>query len=165
MKRIVLWTLSTVSALVLLFGYHTSLSSSLPPNGTSTQSGSFASSATDGTTSSSSGGSPPSDPSTPTTTSGSGSSKQTVKGSVAQTRWGPVQVQLTISGDRITKASVLQYPNGNGRDAEINGYALPILTKETVAAQSAEIDMVSGATVSSDGYLESLQSALDQANL
>jgi uncharacterized protein with FMN-binding domain len=162
-KRLVLWTLSTLSALVLLFGYHTSLSSTLATSGTSTQSGSFASSASASTTSPSTGASPPSD--TPTATATSGTSQQTVKGSVAQTQWGPVQVELTISGGRITKASVLQYPNGNGRDAEINDYALPILTQETVAAQSADIDMVSGATVSSDGYLESLQSALDQANL
>jgi uncharacterized protein with FMN-binding domain len=60
---------------------------------------------------------------------------------------------------------VLQYPNGNGKDAEINSYALPILTQETTSAQSASIDMVSGATVTSTGYIQSLQSALDQANL
>jgi uncharacterized protein with FMN-binding domain len=76
-----------------------------------------------------------------------------------------VQVQLTISAGRITDASVVQYPDGNGKDQEINSYALPILTQETVDAQSAGIDMVSGATVTSDGYIESLQSALDQAGL
>jgi uncharacterized protein with FMN-binding domain len=59
----------------------------------------------------------------------------------------------------------LQYPNGNGRDAEINSYALPILIKETTGQQSASIDMVSGATVTSGGYLQSLQSAIDQPNL
>jgi uncharacterized protein with FMN-binding domain len=58
---------------------------------------------------------------------------------------------------------VLQYPNGNHRDQEINDYALPILIDETTKAQSAQIDMVSGATVTSDGYIRSLQSALDQA--
>ena len=76
-----------------------------------------------------------------------------------------MQVQLTVSNGKVTKVSVLQYPSGNGRDQEINDYALPILTQETVDAQSAQIDMVSGATVTSNGYLESLQSALDQANL
>jgi uncharacterized protein with FMN-binding domain len=84
---------------------------------------------------------------------------------VANTQWGPVQVQLTVAGGAISKVTVLQYPSGNGKDQEINDYALPILTKETVDAQSAQIDMVSGATVTSNGYLESLQSALDQANL
>ena len=61
--------------------------------------------------------------------------------------------------------TVVQYPNGNGRDEEINSYALPILVQETIDSQSASIDMVSGATVTSDGYLQSLQSALDQADL
>ena len=60
---------------------------------------------------------------------------------------------------------VLQYPSGNGTDAQINGYALPVLIQETLDAQSANIDMVSGATVTSGGYTESLQSALDQAGL
>jgi len=57
------------------------------------------------------------------------------------------------------------YPNGNGRDYEINSYALPVLVKETLDAQSANIDMVSGATITSQGYLQSLQSALDAAGL
>jgi uncharacterized protein with FMN-binding domain len=88
-----------------------------------------------------------------------------VTGSVADTQWGPVQVRLTVTGGTISKVTVLQYPSGNGKDQEINDYALPILTQETVDAQSAQIDMVSGATVTSNGYLESLQSALDQARL
>jgi uncharacterized protein with FMN-binding domain len=61
--------------------------------------------------------------------------------------------------------AVLQYPNGNSRDGEINSYALPILIRETVNAQSANIDMVSGATITSGGYVQSLQSALDEARL
>ena len=65
----------------------------------------------------------------------------------------------------ITDVSVLQYPNGKGRDAEINSYALPTLIQETLDQQSAQIDMVSGATVTSTGYVQSLQSALDQAGL
>ena len=59
----------------------------------------------------------------------------------------------------------MSHPAGNSRDAEINDYALPILVQDTLTAQSAKIDMVSGATVTSGGYVESLQSALDQANL
>jgi uncharacterized protein with FMN-binding domain len=89
----------------------------------------------------------------------------TVTGDVASTRWGPVQVELTIADGKITDAQVTQYPNGNGRDQQINSYALPILVQETIQAQSAQIDMVSGATVTSEGYLTSLQSALDQAGL
>jgi uncharacterized protein with FMN-binding domain len=84
---------------------------------------------------------------------------------MVDTQWGPVQVQLTVKGGTITKVSVLQYPNGNPRDQEINAYALPILIRETQQQQTANIDMVSGATFTSDGYIRSLQSALDKASL
>jgi uncharacterized protein with FMN-binding domain len=90
---------------------------------------------------------------------------KTYTGSVAQTRWGPVQVSITVSGGKITDVGVPTYPSNNGRDVEINSYALPILRQETLQKQSADIDAVSGATVTSDGYKESLQSALDAANL
>ena len=91
---------------------------------------------------------------------------RTVTGAVAQTRWGPVQVQITAdAAGTITDVDVVQYPTGNREDQQINAYALPILVQETLDAQSANIDMVSGATVTSEGYLQSLQSALDQAGL
>ena len=96
---------------------------------------------------------------------GTSSGTKTVTGSVASTQWGPVQVELTVSGGKITKVSVLQYPSGNPKDEEINDYALPILVQETTDQQSAGIDMVSGATVTSTGYIQSLQSAIDQAGL
>ena len=76
-----------------------------------------------------------------------------------------MQVSITVSNGTITKVAVPQYPDGNGRDAEINANALPELVRETIDAQSAKIDMVSGATVTSDGYLSSLQSAIDQAGI
>jgi uncharacterized protein with FMN-binding domain len=167
MKRISLWVLSTLSVLVLLFGYHTSTSG---PQATSAQTSIYSSSSTSsgstsgGSSSSTGTGSADSSGTTPESGSTSTASK-TVTGSVAQTRWGPVQVRLKVSNNKITEVSVIQYPNGNGRDQEINSQALPVLTQETVAAQSAQIDMVSGATVTSDGYVESLQSALDQAGL
>jgi len=86
-----------------------------------------------------------------------------VTGSVADTQWGPGQVQITRTGDAITAVNVLQYPSGNPKDDEINAQALPILIQETKQSGSAQIDMVSGATVTSTGYIESLQSALDKA--
>jgi uncharacterized protein with FMN-binding domain len=70
-----------------------------------------------------------------------------------------------VGGGRITDVTVVDYPNGNGRDQQINARALPILVQETLDAQSANIDMVSGATVTSEGYVGSLQSAIDQAGL
>jgi uncharacterized protein with FMN-binding domain len=89
----------------------------------------------------------------------------TATGTVAQTRWGPVQVRLTLAAGKITAVDVLQYPDGNNRDREINDDALPVLVQETISAQNADIDMVSGATLTSTGYVQSLQSALDQAGL
>jgi uncharacterized protein with FMN-binding domain len=156
MRRIVLWFLSTVSAVVLLFGYNTSTAG---PMGVTGQTPVVSNG---GTPSSSSSGSSGADPNSGSSTS---SGSTTVTGSVAQTRWGPVQVELTVDGGTISAVSVLQYPSGNGTDQQINSYALPILVQETVDAQSSNIDMVSGATVTSEGYLESLQSALDSAGL
>jgi uncharacterized protein with FMN-binding domain len=85
----------------------------------------------------------------------------TVNGAVVDTNYGPVQVQITVSGGRITHAEAIVYPQGSGRDQEINSYAIPQLDQETLDAQSAQIDTVSGATYTSDGYRQSLQSALD----
>jgi uncharacterized protein with FMN-binding domain len=166
MRRITLWLLSTVAAVVLLFSYRTSTMGS---GGTSSQAASGVLPQANDNAAAGAGGSSGSTP-TPGASSSSGSSSGktstgTVTGSVAQTRWGPVQVQITVSGKKITKVSTLQVPNGNFRDTEINNYAVPILVQETLTAQSANIDSVSGATVTSDGYRASLQSALDAAHL
>ena len=147
MRRITFWLFSTVAALVLLFSYRTSTNS----GGTATTTVVAAAPAPTGTSSGDS--------------SGTSGNTKTYSGSVAQTRWGPVQVTITVSGGKITDVAVPMYPNGNHRDEEINASALPVLTQETVSAQSADIDTVSGATVTSDGYKESLQSALDAAHL
>jgi len=149
-KRIALWLLSTLSVLVLLFGYHTSTDSTLatnPPTSIVTE---------DAGTSGASG-----------TSDGSGSSTDTstVTGDAVSTQWGPVQVELTVADEVITAVDVVQYPQANSRDVEINSYAIPTLVQETLDQQSADVDMVSGATVTSVGYLQSLQSALDRAGL
>ncbi|MDX6225883.1 MAG: hypothetical protein QOJ92_1652 [Frankiales bacterium] len=88
----------------------------------------------------------------------------TVNGSSADTRYGPVQVQIRVRSGRILSADAIDYPQSSGRDREINDYAIPQLDQETVDAQSANIDTVSGATYTSDGYRESLQAALDAAH-
>ena len=142
MRRIVLWFMTTLSAVVLLLGYRTSTSAALPASGTTTNT-------TNGTA----------------TVGASSAAGTVVTGTVASTRWGPVQVQLTVSGGKITSVQVVQQPDDNRRDEEINASAVPTLVQETLDAQSAEIDMVSGATITSEGYLQSLQSALDQAHL
>ena len=170
MKRIVIWLASTVTIVVLLFGYHTSTNSATPATASS-------GSATTPSSRATSSAAPPDPSSEPTTepssspsassssASGTSSAAKTYTGDVAQTRWGPVQVEITVKSGTITAVDVVQYPNENHKDAEINDYALPVLVQDTLKAQSAEIDMVSGATVTSDGYVESLQSALDQAGL
>ena len=88
---------------------------------------------------------------------------RSITGSAADTRFGPVQVKVTLDGSKITKIDVVEYPSHDRRDQEINSYALPLLNQEALAAQSADIDVVSGATFTSQGYTTSLQSALDQA--
>jgi uncharacterized protein with FMN-binding domain len=80
-----------------------------------------------------------------------------------QTRYGPVQLRVTLQGGRITAVTAVQTPEDNPRDQEITGFAVPQLTQEALAAQSAQIDTVSGATYTSEGYIRSLQSALDRA--
>jgi uncharacterized protein with FMN-binding domain len=88
----------------------------------------------------------------------------TVNGAAADTRYGPVQVQVQIRAGRIVSAKAINYPQGSGRDREINSYAIPVLQTETLSAQSAHVDTVSGATYTSEGYAQSLQSALDSAH-
>jgi uncharacterized protein with FMN-binding domain len=88
-----------------------------------------------------------------------------VNGSSADTAYGPVQVQLKVRAGRIVSATAIDYPQGSGTDQQINSYAIPLLQQETVQAQSAHIDTVSGATYTSDGYKQSLQAALDAAHL
>jgi uncharacterized protein with FMN-binding domain len=159
MKRNVVWLLSTLSAVVLLFGYHTSTSGAL----TSSAGTPAVSSARPDRTSTTSGQGGGNGGGSSGSSGSSGTS--TVTGDTVQTAWGPVQVELTLQGGTITDVSVLQYPDGNPQDQQINAYALPVLVQETLDGQSAQIDMVSGATITSDGYVQSLQSALDRAGL
>jgi uncharacterized protein with FMN-binding domain len=100
-----------------------------------------------------------------TSTSVGATTGQTYDGSVASTQWGPVQVRITVSGRKVVGATALQVPSGNHRDVEINNYAVPILNSEAVSAGTANIDTVSGATVTSNGYITSLQAAIDAAGL
>jgi uncharacterized protein with FMN-binding domain len=166
MRRIVLWLASTVTIVVLLFGYHTSTNKTSTASVTSSASSPATTSSSEPSSNSSSSSSDSTSSSSTSSSSTSSSTKTTTyTGSVAQTRCRPVQVQIAVQGGKITKVTVLQQPNGNHKDVEINDYALPILVQDTLDAQSAQIDMVSGATVTSDGYLTSLQSALDQAGI
>ena len=100
-----------------------------------------------------------------TTKSGSGAKNGTFTGAAENTEYGPVQVEATISGGKLTNVTVLQVPDRGGYEDQIVQIALPELKSEALSAQNANIDTVSGATFTSQGYAESLQSALDQAGL
>ncbi len=169
MRRIVLALMSTVTAVVLLFGYRTSTAHPAAASPAAVAAGSAGTGGSTGSSTSTTPAAPQSSSSSSSSSSSpsasSTSSTKTVTGQTAQTRWGPVQVQITVSAGKITAVNLLQVPSGNGRDVEINNQAVPVLKQETLQAQNAHIDTVSGATVTSDGYLTSLQSALNQAGL
>ncbi|MFJ1793998.1 FMN-binding protein [Kitasatospora griseola] len=150
MRRAVITASATAAGVVLLL--------SLKPHDPSTAAAISSSPAVGG--SKSSAGPTPSPSASSTAASGGA---RTVTGSAINTRYGPVQVRVTLDGSAISKIDVIQYPNRDRRDQEINSYAVPELNQEAMAAQSAHIDVVSGATYTSDGYTRSLQSALDQA--
>jgi uncharacterized protein with FMN-binding domain len=140
MGRVIVAIAGTVAGLVLLLSFKTT--------GTAARSTSAAST-------------PPivarSTPTTPTT--------RTVTGGVSENQYGPVQVQVTVRGGRVTAVTATQYPNGDSRSAQISAYAIPALNQEALQAGSAGIDMISGASYTSESYLASLQSALSKAGV
>jgi uncharacterized protein with FMN-binding domain len=147
LRRIVLASAATVSGMVLLLSLkpHTTPRAAVAAPSPAPSVGSSASAG--------SGGS-----------SGSATGTKTVTGDSVQTRYGPVQVRVTVKNGKLTDVTAVTYPQENPRDQQINSYAIPQLTREALAAQSADIDTVTGATYTSDGYRTSLQSALDQAD-
>jgi uncharacterized protein with FMN-binding domain len=175
LRRIVLASAATVSGMVLLLSLkpHTTpgvtLAAPAPSSsagasaGSGDASGSSGSGGSSGSTGSGgSGGSSGSGSGSGTGSSGSArTGTKTVTGDSVQTRYGPVQVRITVKNGKLTDVKAVTYPQENPRDQEINSYAVPQLNRETLAAQSAHIDAVSGATYTSQGYQQSLQSALD----
>lgn len=135
-------------------GTGTSGSSSGSASGSTGSSSSGSGSASSGTGSSATSGS---------TTATTGATDGTYTGSSVSTRFGDVQVQVTISGGAITDVTAVHLTDHDGKSVQISNRAAPILAQEVLSAQSANVQMVSGATYTSRAYLESLQSALDQA--
>ncbi|WP_329048870.1 FMN-binding protein [Amycolatopsis sp. NBC_01488] len=154
MKRVIFAFAGTVTGLVLLLSFKTQ-----PTTTTAAVSPPAAVSGSGGTTATPTAGSGTSSSTSPGTSSG------TVDGDAADTRFGPVQVRITVANGKLTSVTALEYPTENPRDQEINSYAIPQLNQEAAQAGSAHIDVVSGATYTSDGYVKSLQSALDKAGL
>lgn len=89
----------------------------------------------------------------------------TYPGSVVQTRFGAVQVQITVKAGAITDVTALQLTDDDRKSVQISSRAAPLLRAKVIKAQSAQVQTISGATVTSDAYLSSLQAALDAANL
>ncbi|HEY3548909.1 MAG TPA: FMN-binding protein [Propionicimonas sp.] len=160
MKKIVLAVMTTISGLVMLFSYHTSTQNVAATSPEETGTGNTQSDA--GTTTTA----PSATPTASASSSASGSGGDgTYTGDAVETRWGTVQVEITVENGKITSADAVQFPSENPKDQQINAYAVPALNAEVIQAQSASIDAVSGATVTSGGYIESLQSAIDAAHL
>ena len=170
MRRIILAIVSTTAALVFLLTFKTHSVSSVtaPPAAVGTPSASTGSGSGTSSGTGTSGGSPSSTAAAAAAAAGSGrsaSSAKTVTGDAADTIYGPVQVQITVKNRKLTAANATVYPTGTPRDAQINAFAIPQLEQETVAAGNANIDAVSGATYTSNGYIASLQSALSKAGI
>jgi uncharacterized protein with FMN-binding domain len=99
------------------------------------------------------------------TSASTSTATKTVTGNAAQTRYGPVQVEITVTNGQITAVDAVVYPTQSSKDRQINARAIPQLDQKALAAQSAKVDTISGATYTSVGYRTSLQSAIDQAGL
>jgi uncharacterized protein with FMN-binding domain len=156
-RRVILAIAGTITGLVLLLGFKTASATSrvsVPA--------AIAPAASGSTSSSSSSAAPSAAPSAASPSTSSATATKTVTGTSVDTRWGPVQVKITAVNGKITSAQAVDYPQNNSRDQEINSVAIPQLQQETINASSANIDMVSGATYTSQGYIQSLQSALDK---
>ena len=158
MRRITLMITSTLAAVIMLFGYRTSTRGTHPTADTTAPVGIVTGAAPTPDATSGKAGRHPTKQASPKPTS------ITVNGPTEQTRYGPVQVQVTIAGKRITGVKTLQHPSGDDRSIQIAADALPQLRSETLTAQSAHIDAVSGATYTSEGFQQSLQGALDLAH-
>ena len=169
MRRAVLAFGSTVAGLILLLSFrsHTATPASAGVSAAGTSSKSSAGAAGNGSSGGSGGGSMAGSAGAPSAaggaTGGTTAGGKVVTGEVVNGPYGPSQVAITLSGGKITKVTVLQHTDDGANSQQIDGNALPKLTAETLTAQSAKIDAVSGASYTSAGYIKSLQSALDKA--
>ncbi|GAT89785.1 FMN-binding protein [Paenarthrobacter nicotinovorans] len=146
------------SAGILLAGWQSGAHIADTGTATTTSLGSSAS-AVGGTTTGTSGSSSATSSGTKTTTTAA-----TYDGTAVQTRFGTVQVRVTIQGGKITEVTALQLTDAERKSAQISSRAAPVLRSEVLQAQSADVQTVGGATVTSDAYLTSLQAALDAAH-
>jgi hypothetical protein len=151
MRRVILAVTATIAGLVALLSFRSHVPALPVAAASGTGGGSSASPVSSGAgafpTGSASGGLP--------------ASETIITGHVAETAYGPVQIQLTVRSDKIVKVAILQQPSNTIHDIQIGEFAFPRLISETLAAQDAKVDAVSGASYTSAGYISSLQSAVD----
>ena len=157
MRRVILAVTGTIAGLVALLSFK-SHDPTIPVAATTGTGGGSSSSSSSATSSSSSTTVPGEFRSVVgTLTTG----ERTITGKVGNTVYGPVQLELVVKDSKIVKVAVLQQPMNTIHDIQIGEFAFPRLISETLAAQSAKIDAVSGASYTSAGYIASLQSAVD----
>ena len=168
-KRGVIGGALTAVALALLLSFKTPTATTLPTVGNNGNTGSTGSTGSTGNPASSTGNPASStgpgagqSQGTGTGTGGRSTYSGTLTGQAVQIPFGTVQVQITMQNGKITDVQALQLPSDQRRSADIGQYAAPQLRSEVLSAQSAQVDTISGATYTSMGYLQSLQSALDQ---
>ena len=152
MRRVILAVTATIAGLVALLSFksHAPSLSAAAASGTSAASSSSSSSA-----------SVPRESPTGSQAASLPAGETVLTGHVATTVYGPVQVQLIVRNNEIIKVVILQQPTNTIHDIQIGQFAFPELISETLKAQSAKVDAVSGASYTSAGYIQSLQSALD----
>ncbi|MGI8677444.1 MAG: FMN-binding protein [Jatrophihabitans sp.] len=168
MKRIIFSLTGTVLGLVALLSFKSHGAQIGAPNGLPSAAlpGTGASTTTSPRTGGSTGAPPtPSRTPTGTTRPAPGPASRTVLGNAVQTAYGVVQVKISLTGSKITNVSFAQLTANDDTSQQINSQAAPILLQQTLSAQSAQIDGVSGASYTSQGYDQSLQSALDKAGV
>jgi uncharacterized protein with FMN-binding domain len=154
MRRVILAVTATIAGLVALLSFKSHAPTLAAATGTT---GGSSTSSSSSSSSSSVPGEFPTGSAAPKLTAG----QSTLTGHVANTVYGPVQIQLVVQDSKIVKVAILEQPTNTIHDIQIGEFAFPRLISETLTAQNAKIDAVSGASYTSAGYIASLQSALD----
>ncbi|HEY7419309.1 MAG TPA: FMN-binding protein [Ktedonobacteraceae bacterium] len=152
MKKLVVAIIIIGAFVLYSFVYHNSSASAVLPGNSATSSSSTGSSSTSASSTPGAAGS-----------SGGNYKDGSYTGSLADAQWGNIQVKAIIKSGKITDVQFLQYPNERDRSVLINQYADPQLTSEAIQAQSANVDIISGATDTSEAFMQSLSDALSQA--
>ncbi len=161
MRRLLLALVGTAAGLAAVLSFKTQGSAATSGAAAAPETGTQGSTSAPASTGSASA--PAASQSSTTGTTGTAGGR-TLTGAVSNTPYGPMQVQVTLEGKKITGVKVLQQTNTGVMSQQIDANSIPQLTKETLAAQSARINTVSGATSTAAGYINSLQSALDRAS-